>query len=134
MDPALAATLQNIADLRGNLVILITSTNAELTAPQKMSLLNNLSAAAQGTKPAAADVKKLAEHLITAATGKKIPAAAQTTLARNIHAIFNSSHLSATQQQMMFDSVQKILTDAGTSLDGALNVVADLKSIAAAAK
>jgi hypothetical protein len=134
MDPALAATLQNVADLRADVAAFNAATNAEPDTVQKISLLNNLSAAAQGTKPASGLVKKLADDLIAAASGKKIPAAQQTKLARDVHALFNSSHLTSAQQQMLGDDAQKILTSAGASADDAASVVADLKAIAAATK
>ena len=134
MDQALAATLQNVADLRADVAAFNAATNAEPDTVQKISLLNNLSAAAQGTKPASGLVKKLADDLIAAASGKKIPAAQQTKLARDVHALFNSSHLTSAQQQMLGDDAQKILTSAGASADDAASVVADLKAIAAATK
>jgi hypothetical protein len=134
MDPALAATLQNVANLRADVAAFNAATNAEPDAVQKISLLNNLSAAAQGTKPASDLVKKLADDLITAASGKKIPSAQQTKLARDVHALFNSSHLTSAQQQMLGDDAQKILISAGASPDDAAGVAADLKAIAAATK
>ncbi len=54
----------------------------------------------------------------------------QQKLAQQIHAIFNSSHLSATQQQTIFDDVKKILESGGTPPDDTAKVIADLKEIA----
>ena len=134
MDPALAATLQNINDLRADLDALNTVTNAEPAAAQKVSLLNHLSAAASGTKPPAASVQKLADHVMAATTGRKTPAAQQTKLARYLHAAFNGSHLTAAQLTMILDDAQKIMTSAGASADDAGSVVADLKAVAAETK
>jgi hypothetical protein len=133
-DPALAATLQNIGSLRADIAAFNAAAGTEPDATQRISLLNHLSAAAQATKPSSSDVKKLADHLIAATLGRKIPAAQQARLARDIHALFNSAHLTAAQQEQMLADVQKMLTDAGTPLDDATNVVADLKTVAAATK
>ena len=133
-DPALQATLQNINGLQVNFSECIKAEGAP-DATQKASMLNNLSQAAQGTKPSAALVKKLANDLVPAlAQRKKITVAQQKKLATAIHALFNSSHLSATQQKTMLDDVQKTLIDAGVSVDDAVNVVTDLKQIAEATK
>lgn len=132
MDPALAATLQNIADLRADLDALAQAADAPAAADQRAALLTHLSAAAAHDKKApAASVKTLASHLIIAVSGKKNLAAQNTTLARDLHALFNGGHLSATQTQSLLDGVKKILTGAGIPPDGADNVVADLKQIAA---
>ncbi len=129
-DPALQATLQNIGDLQLNFAAFIGS-DSQPEAQQKASLLNNLTQAAQGTKAATADVKKIAADLAPALVGrKKITGAQQKKLAIAVHALFNSSHLSVTQQKTMIDDVQKILTDAGVGSDDVTSVVTDLKKIA----
>ena len=134
MDPALAATLQNIGNLRADIAAFNAVTNAAPEATQKTSLLNNLSAAAQGTKPAAETIKQLGDHLIAATCGKKMPPPQQTTLARDIHAVFNSSHLTAAQQKLMFDDVQKTLIAAGSLPADVGAVVTDLKTVATETK
>ena len=65
---------------------------------------------------------------------KKLSAAQQTKLAREVHALFNSAHLSVTQQQALLADAQKILTAAGAELDAAVDVATDLKEIAAETK
>jgi hypothetical protein len=130
IDPVLAATLQNIASLRADFAALNVATGAKVDATQKVSLLNNLSAAAQGSKPASASVQKLAGHLTTATLGRKTLPAQQAKLARDIHAIFNSSHLAAAQQQAVFDDVKKVLEGGGAATEDAANVIADLQQIA----
>ena len=134
VDPALAATLQNINDLRADLDALNAVTNGEPAAVQKVSLLNHLSAAASGTKPSSASVQKLADHVVAATTSRKTPAAQQTNLARYLHAACNGSHLTAAQLTMILGDAQKIMTTAGASADDAGSVVADLKAIAAESK
>lgn len=131
-DPVLAATLQNITNLQADFAAVIDSTGAK--ADQRIALMNDFSAAAQSTHASANSVKELARDLMTAMAGNKKLQPRQQQLAREIHAIFNSSHLTATQQQMVFDGVQKTLTDAGVSLDAATDVVTDLKGIAAETK
>ena len=131
-DPALLATLQNIADLRADLDAINQAADAQAGADQRASLMTHLSAAAAHDKKAAtASIKKLAAHLITATSGRKKLSAQNAKLARDFHALFNSAHLSATQQQTLLDGVKKILTEAEVTADNADKVVADLKQIAA---
>ena len=86
-NPALEATLRNIADLRADLQKF--DANPTNTRP----LINDLTAAAQGAKASPASVSKLAEHLATAIAGNKKLAAQHQKLAQNLHAIFNSVNL-----------------------------------------
>ena len=133
-NPALQATLQNIADLRNDFsAIGNPAANPSLTV-QKQTLTNDLAIAAQGVKPQAASISKLADDLMTAISGKQKLRAPQPKLAQFTHAIFNSAHLTPAQQQMFFTGVQKILTDGGASADETANVVNDLKTIASETK
>lgn len=136
VDPALQATLNNVASLQSDFAAAINFTGEKPDPSQKISLLNNLSQAAQGAKKASANsVRKLADDLLTAVAGKKkLAAAQQTKLAREVHALFNSAHLSEAQQQTLLADVQKILTDGGASLDDAVNVATDLKAVIAETK
>jgi hypothetical protein len=126
-NPALEATLQNIANLRADFG------NFADGQTNRQSLINDLTAAAQGAKASPTDVSKLAEHLVAIAGNKNLEVQHQK-LAQSVHAIFNSSHLSAAQQQMVCDNVQKILSDDGASSDDVTNVINDLKTIAAETK
>jgi hypothetical protein len=130
-DPALQATLQNIESLRNDFTAI---GNAAVAAAQKQSLTNDLAIAAQGAKPQPAAISKLADDLATAIAGKEKLRAPQPKLAQFVHAIFNSAHLTTAQQQMIFDGVQKILTDGGASPDETTNVVNDIKTIASETK
>jgi hypothetical protein len=133
-DPALQATLQNIESLRADFAAIgNAATNASLTA-LKQSLTNDLAIAAQGAKPQPASISKLADDLTTAIAGKAKFRAPQPKLAQYVHAIFNSAHLTATQQQMIFNGVKNILTDGGVSLDDAAIVVNDIQTIAGETK
>jgi hypothetical protein len=130
-DPALVATLQNVADLRADLDAINHAADAQAGAEQRASLLTHLSAAAAHDKKAAtASIRKLAGHWIAATSGNKKLTAQNAKLARDFHALFNSAHLSATQSQALLDDVKKILTDAGVTEADATNIVADLKQIA----
>lgn len=133
-NPLLAATLQNINNLQTDLVAFIGSTGDHPDPTQKIALLNDLSAAAQGAKASTDSVKELAQDLFTALAGNQKLLAQKLPLARQIHAIFNSSHLTATQLQSIYDHVQKLLVDAGVSLGDAVDVVTDLKTIAGETK
>lgn len=129
-DPALAATLKNINDLKADLDALVNAADATAGAAQRTPLLNDLSAAAApGKKAAAASVKKLADQLIAVLSGKKTLAPQNLKFARSLHALFNASHLSAAQQQTLLDGFKKVLTDAGVAADDADGLVADLKQI-----
>lgn len=131
IDPALAATLQNIANLKTDLDALTVAADATAGAAQRVSLLNHLSSAATaGKKATTASVKKLADQIIAAVSGKKNLAAQNTKLARSLHALFNCSHLSATQQETLIGGVKKILADAGVTTDDTDNLVAALKQVA----
>jgi hypothetical protein len=123
--PALAATMQNIVNLRYDFEQF--DSNPTNTRP----LIDDLTAAAQGAQAKPAMISQLASHLAAAIAGNKKLDAQQQKLAQNVHAIFNSSHLSAAQQQMILDSVQKILSDGGVAPDDVANVINDLKTIAA---
>ena len=129
-NPALQATLQNISSLQADIIALNADADGQVVVDQKIALLNDLSTAAQGSKPSPDSVKALVKDLMTALTGKKIPAAQQTRLAQQLHATFNSSHLTDAQRAAIFAAVQKTLTDAGVSLDAATDVVTDLKKVA----
>lgn len=126
-DPVREATLKNIADLQADFTAFSSSTNTPVDATQKAALLNDLSAAALGKKPVSASVRKLAGDLIAATGGVKNPATQK--LARNVHALFNASHLTAAQQTLLLDETKKILTAAGAAA-AADNVIEDLKGIA----
>jgi hypothetical protein len=133
-NPVLQATLQNIASLRDDFAAIgIADASASLTV-QKQSLTNDLAIAAQGAKAQPASISKLADDLTTAIAGKEKFRVPQPKLAQFVHAIFNSSHLTTAQQQMIFDGVQKILTDGGALPDDATNVVNDIKTIASETK
>ena len=51
-------------------------------------------------------------------------------LAQDVHAIFNSSHLSPAQQQKIIADVQTLLQNGGVPPDNATNIVNDIKTIA----
>jgi hypothetical protein len=133
-DPALQATLRNIESLRTDFAAIGNADAASSLTVHKQLLTNDLAIAAQGAKPLPASISKLADDLTTAIAGKEKLRAPQPKLAQFIHAIFNSSHLTAAQQQMIFDGVRKILTDGGASPDETTNVVNDIKTIASETK
>ena len=124
MDPALAATLQNIASLRVDL----DAMSANFTPK---SLTNDLVAAASGIKkPTEASVAKLTGDLQAAIAGNEKMRTQHQKLAQNIHAIFNSAHLSPAQQQTVENDVQKILSDGGVSPEKISAVTDDMKAVA----
>jgi hypothetical protein len=127
-NPALQATLRSIANLRAEFE------KFEASPTNQQPLINDLTAAAQSTKAKPASITALAGHLATALAGNVKLRPQKQKLAQNVHAIFNSSHLTAAQQQQMFDGVQKILTDGAVPPDDVTNVINGLKTIAAETK
>jgi hypothetical protein len=133
-NPALEATLKNIANLRIDFDALGKLAELKPDAPQKKLLLDDLTTAPQGTKPSPASTSTLADHLASAVAGRAAMQPQHAKLAQDIHAIFNGSHLSAAQQQMIFDDVQKILQTGGAAADDITNVVSDIRTIATETK
>lgn len=133
-DPVLAATRANIASLQADFAALNQSTATGPSNDERMALLNHLAAAAQGTKPSSATVQKLAGQLSTMRLGKKSMAPRLTILARDIHALFNGSHLTTAQQQTMLGEVKKICADAGSPADETDVLLATLQTIVAETK
>jgi hypothetical protein len=133
-NPVLEATLRNISNLRVDFDALGKLAELKSDSPQKKLLLNDLTIAPQGAKPSSASISMLADNLASAVVGKKSMQPQHAKLAQEIHAIFNSSHLSAAQQQVIFGDVQKILQDDGASADDTINVVSDIKTIATETK
>ncbi len=122
-DPALQATLRNISNLRVDFEDLdVNSTN---TVP----LIKDLTEAAQSTKPSPASVTRLAQDLAPVVAGNKQLHTQHQKLAQYVHAMFNGSHLSPAQQQMVLDAVKKILTGGGVPADDVAKVISDLKTI-----
>lgn len=130
VNPELAATMKNIANLQADIAALVKARDAASAADQKSSLMNHLYAAAQGSKATPASVQKLAGDLIAIVTRKNIPPKQQTVLARNLHAMFNGAHLSTSLQHTLLDAVKKIVTQAGASTEEADKLAADLQAIA----
>ena len=127
-DPVLMATLQNIANLRADFQ------NLDTNGTNTLALKNDLSAAATGTKASPATIAKLAENLADAVVGNKKLQPHLQQVAQYTHAICNSSHLTAAQQQAVCAGVEKILTEAGVSAATTDKVVASFKTIAAETK
>jgi hypothetical protein len=133
-NPALQATLQNISNLGADIAAFSISTNAAAEPARKASLLTDLNAAAASSKPNQDAVQKLADDLVNATGGKQKLIAQQTRLGRDIHAIFNSSHLTTSQQFSIVDDVQKILIENEVASEEASKVLDDLKVIEAETK
>lgn len=129
-NPVLQATLRNISDLRNDLTAISGETGTNRLAALKSSLSNHLAAAAQGVKKASQEsISKLADDLSAAIAGNGKLRPQLTKLAQYAHAIFNGSQLPETQQKMIYEEAQKILTGAGVPADGAAGVVDDFKVI-----
>jgi hypothetical protein len=134
MDPALAATLQNISNLRDDFNAISAAADPAAAAEQKVALLNNLTAAAQGKKASSDNVKKLGSQFVNTLAGHPKISAKSQSLARNVHALFNGAHLSDPQKETLLKEARKLLTDAGVSEEDAGKVEELLKAVAAETK
>jgi hypothetical protein len=128
--PALQATLQNIASLRADFETLVSGPTNSTNAANAQPLINDLTAAAQSKKPAPEAISKLAKDLTAILAGNGKLRAQEPKLAQWVHAVFNSSHLTPAQQQMIHDGVQKIFADTGVPVPDAANVINDIQTIA----
>jgi hypothetical protein len=133
-NPTLEATLRNISNLRVDFDALGKLSELKPDSLPKKLLLDDLTTAAQGAKPSQTSVTNLAENLATAVAGKAEMQPHHTKLAQDVHAIFNSSHLSPAQQQMVLDDLQKILQGGGAAADDITNVVNGIKTVVAETK
>jgi hypothetical protein len=129
-NPTLQATLSNIAALRTDFAAVNACTNGAPDPGRKGLLLKNLGEAAQGTAPTPDAIQKLANDLLLTTVGREKMQPQQLTLARDIHAVFNASHLSDEQQRMIFKEVGNILKGAGAQPADTGMVVSDLQEIA----
>ncbi len=127
-DPALQATLRNIANLRADL------DNLDSNPTNTVPLRKDLVIAAQGTKPSPASVEKLSKTLAAAVAGNAKLRAQHQKLAQYAHALSNGAHLTATQQQVILDNVKKILSDGGVPAEDVTTVIGDFKTIATETK
>ena len=133
-DPLLGAERQNIANLATDISALCKAPAGSVDPLLKLALLNDLSAAAQGVKPAKETVEKLATDFSAAVAGHNLSAAVQTKLAQSLHGLMNSAKLGVAQLHLMPTLVQNALTHAGVAADLATNVVDDLKAVSAQTK
>jgi len=122
-DPVLQATLRNINNLR------VDFEDFDSNPTNTVALVKDLNDAAQGAKPPAPDVARLAQDLAAVLAGNQKLHTQHQKLAQYVHAMFNGSHLSPAQQQMVLDAVKKILTDGGVPADDVARVISDLKTI-----
>ena len=123
------ATRQNLASLADDITNLGKATADNLDPALKLSLLNDLAAAAQGTKPATDALKKFAGNFCTTLVGHKFPAAQATRLAQVLHSLMNSSQLSDLERQALPKVLQNILAHAGIADADASSLVDSLKAV-----
>jgi len=123
MDPALTATLQNIAHLRADLINLSTN-----SAPGE-ALTNDLMSASTGTKPSADTLAKVISDLQAVVKDKPSLRGHYQTIAQYLHATANGAHLTPAQFQMISDNLEKILEDAGAPYSATEDLLDDLKHL-----
>ena len=127
-DPMLQATMRNVNNLR------IDFEHFDVSPTNTVPLIKDLNEAAQSVKPSPPNVAKLAQDLAAILAGNQKLHAQHQKLAQYVHAMFNASHLSPAQQQMVLDAVKKILSDGGVAADDVAKVTSDLKAIATETK
>ncbi len=123
-DPALTATLQNIAHLKADLNYLCTN-----TVPSE-SLTNDLTAASTGTKPSPETLAKVISDLAAAVQDKPALRSHFQKIAQYLHASANGAHLTPAQFQMISDDLEKILQDGGAPYSATEDLLDDLKRLA----
>lgn len=133
-DPLLQATLHNIASLRTDFDALGMAADTNAAAAQKLPLLNDLAAAANGIKPSQKSLVTLGDDLTTAVAGREKLHPQHQRLAQYVHAAFNGARLTPLQQKVVPDETQKILVAGGVPPEDATNVVNDIKTIVAETK
>jgi len=124
VNPVLAATMQNIANLKKDLAELNTNT------PPTAALTNDLTAAATGTQPSPEIIAKLAGDLQAAIAGKPGLQPHYQKLAQYLHAVANGAHLAPDQFQTVSDNFQQILENGGAAYGPTFHVINDLKVLA----
>ena len=124
MDPALAATLQNIAHLRADLLNLSTN-----STPSE-ALTNDLMAASTGTKASAETVAKVIADLSAVVKDKPALRGHYQAIAQYLHAAANGAHLTPAQFQIISDNLEKVLQDAGAPYSPTEDLLDDLKHLA----
>lgn len=122
MSPALAATLQNIANLQADFDNMKTNFTP-------VSYTNDLAAAASGKKPSTDSVAKLAGDLQNAVAGNERLKAQHQKLAQDVHATFNGAFLSPGQAETIQNDVKRILQNGGVPSDQITTVLDDIKMV-----
>jgi glycine/D-amino acid oxidase-like deaminating enzyme len=124
MDPALAATLQNISRLRADLNYLSTN-----SSPGE-ALTNDLMAASTGTKPSAETVAKVIGDLEAALKDKPALRSHFQKIAQYLHAAANGAHLTPAQFAMISDNLEQILENGGAPYTATEDLLDGLKHLA----
>ena len=127
-DPVLALTVQTISSLQADLATI------QSDPLRKQPLINDLETAPHGSHPTKNSIAQLTSDLASVLGGKRFSEEQLKSLAQNIYAICNSSHLTASRQQAVCEEARKILQGGGASTEEASRVVEDLKTIAAQTK
>ena len=109
MDPAVAATLKSVNELRATFSAIAAAPDATQAADQRIALLNQFASAAKGKKPSTASIRKLAGDLVNFLPAKKLTAADSQKLARSVYALFNSANQTDSQQEALLAEVKKYL-------------------------
>ncbi|MEK7781345.1 MAG: hypothetical protein AAB370_07575 [Verrucomicrobiota bacterium] len=118
-----------VTKLKNDLAVFKTGTPVK--PEQKQQLTTDLTAAARGTKPSAAAVKKFVDSLTAALPEATLTAEHHTRLAQNLDGVMNAKLFPAKQFDLIIEDVQAILEVGTVKRATAMSVAADLKAIGA---
>jgi hypothetical protein len=107
----------------------LLAVNTNSSPADKQDLAGNLGKVAQGaTKPSAATLSKLSDHLTAALAEAKLTSQRKIRVAQNVAVLMNTAAMPA-QKQAMIKDVESILHSGGASSENTAAVTADLQAI-----
>ena len=126
--PLPEAQQQNITRLQADVAALVTKTQVTPGLPQQFQ--KDLIGAGQGpAKPGRESISRLAEDLTTALSERKLSAAQQARLAKDLHVVLNSAY-APVEAQVHGNEMLGILKAIGAGQPEVQAVANDLKTIA----
>lgn len=120
---------QNISKIKADLAAL--KPGSPVTPEQKQQFIKDLAIAARSTKPSLPTVTRFVDTLTAALGENNLGAPEQERLAQNLHSVFNSKPLPATQFDAIIADVQAILQVGGVKRPVAASIAGDLKAVGA---
>lgn len=119
--------MQNISKIKADLAAL--KPGSPVTLAQKQQLIKDLAVAARSTKPSLPTVTKFVDTLAAALNENILGEPEQERLAQNLHSVFNSKPLPASQFDKIIADAQAILQVGGVKRSVAVSIASDLKAV-----